>query len=139
MIFKDTWEAVIAGMKPVTRRLKRPGEFLKVDTVFTKRHSIKYQVGREYAIQKNYREKAVGKFRITRIREEALQEISGRDCMAELGWIPVAYGESAARDAFKALWNGLHKKGDRWEDNLAVWVLNFELVEPEGGFGMSFH
>lgn len=30
-------------------------------------------------------------------------------------------------------------RGDRWEDNPAVWVLNFELVEPEGGFGMSFH
>jgi len=34
-----------------------------------------------------------------------------------------------SREAFRALWNGIHKKrGARWADNPEVWVLEFEAL-----------
>jgi hypothetical protein len=62
------------------------------------------------------------RIRITAIRQERLQDMSEADARAE--------GVASVED-YKALWTRINgkTKGARWEDNPAVWVLTFEMVQ----------
>lgn len=77
-----------------------------------------------------------GRIKITRIRAEQLQNISGADAVAEgidlyqSGRFWILSRDDNAVLAYMTLWNSLHtKKGTRWEDNPEVWVIEFELVD----------
>lgn len=72
--------------------------------------------------------------RITDVRVERLQDISGADARAEgayrTDW-QYDNGEccDTDREAFSRLWNHIHGAG-AWDDNPWVWVLSFEMVKP---------
>jgi len=147
MIFKQC-QQVLDGTKTQTRRLVKEGEQL-ADAAWgydsptvLKWYRIKWAVGRTYAVQPGRGKKAVGRIRITGIRREWLIDILPGDTLAE-GIMPICneYGPRwyqasgiegefiTSREAFRALWNGIHKKrGARWADNPEVWVLEFEAL-----------
>lgn len=138
MIFKDELcQAVLDGNKTQTRRLVRVEERYisngAIPATVYAWHKIKWQVGRTYAIQPGRGKKAVGRFRLTEIRQERLQDIDEAGAIAEgvqrgkwykAGDLSVFF---SAREMFGALWDSIHRKGDRWVDNPEVWVLEFEL------------
>jgi hypothetical protein len=133
MIFHKTWRQVLGGTKTQTRRLVKEGDYgwacgdngklppdlrLMHSTVHQANHRLRWARGNTYAVQPGRGKKSVGRFRLTGIRWERLQEISGRDVMAEGCW---------TGDEFIRLWDSIHRKGNRWADNRPVWVLEFEL------------
>lgn len=72
------------------------------------------------------------------VRVERLQEISRADAKAE-GFLPGANGLESwggqsygnAQLAYRAYWESLNvKRGDSWESNPWVWVVEFERVTP---------
>jgi hypothetical protein len=83
---------------------------------------------------------------ITNIRVERLQDISEEDCQAEgvkwqwNGECEECYQWSVsgdkksdewfdqAEDCYKNLWDSIHKKENKWEDNPWVWVIEFKRV-----------
>jgi hypothetical protein len=74
--------------------------------------------------------------RITDIRVERVQEITGADCKAEgiNSFVhPVAdYYEASQRDGYQRLWDSINaKRGYGWDLNPWVWVIKFERVERE--------
>ena len=94
-----------------------------------------------------------GRFRITKIRRERLQEISVEDAKAEgvslralygldyipgfrkLGddrWFNDEHRVSDYRGAFAQLWDELHRKQD-WFANPEVWVLEIEPIGATDG------
>jgi len=83
-----------------------------------------------------------GRIRLLGIWRESLQDISGPSAIAEgvvllpktlplEEMIPELREEyhRVAIKLFAELWDRLHPKGKRWEDNPEVWVLEFRLVE----------
>lgn len=83
----------------------------------------KWVIGNTYAVQPGRGQKAVGRIRITGIRQERVQDITYPDAIAEGG-----HDILACRD-YMRLWNKIHTKpGETWTDNPLVWVLSFELV-----------
>ena len=91
-----------------------------------------WQTGKTYAIQSGRGKKGDGRFRITSIRKERVQDINCKDCIAE-GVTTKARGHNAGLHLivqFSRLWASLHKKrGARWEDNPEVWVLEIESID----------
>ena len=80
--------------------------------------------------------------RITDIRVERLQDISGKDAKAEgllSKYIPTDgftwYGHDGknwtlgAKNAFKTLWQSING-ADSWDSNPFVWVVEFERIKP---------
>lgn len=149
MIFQHTWKQVLDGTKTQTRRLVKPGEgfnafpsgWIKDVRVYPDLplpHSmigkIKWAVGRDYAVQPGRGKKAVGRIRITGIRQERVQDITTADAIAE--GVPeqtATYTHPVYRSlsvaAYAKLWDAIHTKpGETWNDNPSVWVLEFELV-----------
>ena len=151
MIFR-LWQQVLDGTKTQTRRQVKPGEeyndwgfeqdgmhmgeVLKAGyrPLFS-RHG-KWIVGRTYAVQPGSGRPAVGRIRITNIRQERLQDISEDDVLAEgvglqawaFSWPRTDHWPRTA--GYAQLWNSIYTKpGTRWQDNPLVWVLEFELVE----------
>lgn len=116
--------------------------------VVWRKGKIKWQVSRTYAVQPGRGQPAVGRIRLTGIRAEHVTDISEEDALAE-GCEPGPWEETTirpgvathalvfkvrkpARVVFAELWDTIHTKpGTRWDDNPAVWVLEFELVEEE--------
>jgi hypothetical protein len=137
MIFKNTYEEVLAGIKTQTRRLCRSTtDFQNVhnDQVgeVVRSGRLLWRVGRTYAIQAGRGIPGLGRIRLLRIRAEQLCEISAEDCMAEglITFLREAEAVIDLRHQFQMLWDGIHAlRGERWVDNPAVWVLAFEL-EP---------
>jgi hypothetical protein len=161
MIFQHTWQQVLDGSKTQTRRISKPGEELRdmpvaalvqypavvtftISSVFhwnwTPKPRVKWQVGRTYAVQPGRGKKAVGRIRLTGIRQERVQDITEDDARAEGCHIDAdVTGEPFggydvavvwARTVYAHLWDAIHNKcGERWADNPLVWVLTFELVE----------
>jgi hypothetical protein len=144
MIFKHTWKKVLTGKKTQTRRLVNEGERLltydrlgfphEVLEGGIRRERLKWQVGKSYAVQPGRGKKALGRIRLTGIRRERLQDILGEDARAELGWTnesqPYPCRDLTARQCFMELWDEIHqKRGNRWQDNPEVWVLEFEVVD----------
>ena len=135
MIFKDTHRYVLDSTKTQTRRLKKSGDYIHViGPLFQeviRNGRLLWRVGRTYAIQPSRGKKAVGRIVLNAIRKEQLQDISAEDCIAE-GLISHHREHAAVADLkqqFKMLWNGIHTlKGQRWNDNPEVWILEFDLV-----------
>jgi len=127
MLFQGTHHQVQDGSKTQTRRPVRPGEYAifsigtdKILSVIGANGHLKWQVGKNYAIQPGRGQKAVGRTPpLTEIRLESLRDISPADCRAE--------GISAvlARFAYEQLWDSLYGKPYRWQDRPMVWVLDW--------------
>ena len=69
---------------------------------------------------------------ITDVRVERLQEIDHEACFAE-GIISRFHPDHNKEadliiEDFKSLWNSIHKKEHRWEDNDWVWVRSFRVI-----------
>jgi len=86
---------------------------------------VKYEVGRTYAVQPGRGKKAVGRIEITKIRRERLQKIEPHEFKLE--GMPTAAPAEVLW--FIGLWDGMHRKPYRWEDNPEVWVLDFKCIE----------
>lgn len=155
MIFQHTISQVLDGTKTETRRLVKRledgtfvprGELLTypggIPTVVVNgthlmdKRRVKWQVGKTYAVQPGRGQKAVGRIRITAIRQERLQDISKDDAVAEgcheSWWGREDYERQSARSMFSMfseVWDDIHTKPNtRWNDNPLVWALQFELV-----------
>jgi hypothetical protein len=95
MIFQHTIDAVLAGHKTQTRRLWKP-EYIKrlflipnydtdekgLEAVYNGNRP-QWVVGNTYAIQPARGQKAVGRFKVTRLRHEDVRMISEADVQAE--------------------------------------------------------
>lgn len=163
MIFKQIPE-ILEGRKTQTRRVCKEDERLYwkpqiglgvsaiYEVLVLPRLSIKWQVGRTYAVVPKRGQPAVWwyidgngawaeprdlrevnglrqtsgwqplRIRILSIRREPLQAISEADAKAE--------GVESV-EAYRALWESINGKteGARWADNPWVWVLTFEPVK----------
>lgn len=148
MIFRQ-WREVLSGAKTQTRRLVRPDEkyhsYLGEVQVPSPRHAFgwraKWAVGKTYAVQPGRGKPAVGRIRITAIRQERVQEITTQDALAEgvghdyinAGGTTGLAGLLACKfviEEYAGLWDSIYTaSGTRWADNPLVWVLVFELVE----------
>ena len=152
MIFSNGLDDKVRdGSKTQTRRLVKEDDYtwrnalsLEISSVCDQYNRLKWKVGKTYAIQSGRGKKGDGRFRITKIRKERLQDISEEDCRAEGIIVPPAHGrfvcviegQTSSRyimpspiPYFAELWNSIHKKKDtRWEDNPLVWVLELENV-----------
>ncbi len=137
MQFIHTWEAVLAGKKTQTHRLTQPedvgvqaadGSFAEV----RRGGRVHYAVGREYAVQPGRRARQVGRIKLWRIERQHVQDITLQQAIEEGVWSEERSAQGDYRAAFAAMWNQIHSKaGTRWEDNPAVWVLHFELVQKQ--------
>lgn len=167
MQFGHTCDLVMSGVKTQTRRVQQPGDvsfvkplpddkiYLRDDesiilirpdeyreiTLVRNNGRVKYQVGKQYAVQPGRGRKAGGRILLTGIRSERVQDITNEDALAEgvlpypatppLYYVPKT-GVSASNpiDAYAELWDTIHTRpGERWSDNPLVWVLVFRLVE----------
>ena len=141
MLFKpELAEAILRGEKTESRRLKRAGDKLvhsawgveHAPAVVTAEGRMRWIVGKTYAIQPGRGKKAIGRFLLVALREEQLQEIIQKGAVAE-GWpkhselFPTINTRDKALRWFKSLWDNINKKGARFADNPAVWVLTFDL------------
>ena len=137
MIFSNGLDDKVRdGTKTQTRRLVKSGDTHFAEFFEGAIHGVqsngrlKWEVGKTCAIQPKRGVKGNGRFRITKIRKENVQKINCKDCTAE-GITTKEKGHDAGvhlREQFVALWNSLHPKGKRWENNPLVWVLEIENV-----------
>ena len=141
---RENAEMVMAGRKTQTRRpvkawwtvndrdwhqLPGYGQRGSLDAVIdctvsifpTEKHRIKWQVGKDYAVQPGRGKHAIGRMCITNIRQERAGDISEADAIAE-GFDGV--------QGFIDIWTALYGK---WTPEQAVWVLDFELVNGSEG------
>lgn len=134
MIFKETHH-LIPERKWQTRRPVKPGEHAimslddptKIFSVIGANGRLKWQVGKDYAIQPGRGKKSIGRTPpILAIRREGLQEISLKDLQAEMGQPGWGWGLVYF---FIELWDGLYRKPHRWEDDPDVWVLDWANKE----------
>jgi hypothetical protein len=66
---------------------------------------------------------------VKKIRVQRLQSISLADMEAEGAKM---HTEDGTRGAFRGLWNEINaKRGFPWEDDPWVWVVDFELKNPD--------
>jgi hypothetical protein len=140
MIFQETWQMILDGSKTQTRRLVHGdrdliwatsgGQIVSVARWNAQGSALRiiWEVGRTYAVRSSRGKKAVARIKITRIRQQHLQEISIEDAEAE--GLYCGDQQYANVSNFIVLWQQIHTKpGTRWQDNPAVWALDFELVE----------
>jgi len=146
MLFKPVLiDAIEADNKTQTRRVVKDGEYAiyspqgDIVAIRTRLRNgktrLKWRVGRTYAICPGRGKSQVGRFLLTGIRREGLQDISDYDALAE----GVEWGEplklvngtvfrARPRVQFGLLWETINGP-QSWHDNPAVWVLEFEYVE----------
>jgi len=71
---------------------------------------------------------------ITDVRVEKLQEITDEDAKAEGVDVDKVFSPDSGHigkcywTKFRELWNSIHKKEHRWEDNPWVWVISFKRL-----------
>jgi len=90
MIFQHTHELVCAGTKTQTRRIQKPWQVLmrfdrsgELFVCDTRTGRPQWAVGKTYAVQPGRGKSAIGRIRITGIREQDVREISDADVRAE--------------------------------------------------------
>ena len=147
MLFKPALiDEIKAGRKTQTRRVVKAnemvwtrsgvdGSILEVTMSNKSCNRMKWRRGQDYAVCTGRGKKQVGRIKITSIRKERLQDISGSDARAE-GIIvtPSELGSHSYAPAFyigkfRRLWDTINTKiGIRWECNPDVWVLEFEYL-----------
>lgn len=130
MIFRQI-DAVLTGEKTQTRRLVGSDHWgIEGQQVITNGR-LKWQVGKDYAVQPGRSKPSVGRIGITAIRKERLQEIAVEDCIAE-GLSTTLRGQAAVSnlsEQFMYLWNDIHGlPGARWQDDPDVWVVEFMVL-----------
>lgn len=148
MIFTpEHTEKVLAGTKTQTRRLQQPGDEAVRDkdgrivavTRLDKngRRRLLYHVDFSYAACPGRGKRGMGRFTITAIRDQCIQDITEEDARAE-GVEPAAdhrgYPSGRAawartyRAGFTRVWNVINgrKAAHRFEANPKVWALTFE-------------
>ena len=129
------------------------GPFVMIQTHFTPcvrtaRGRIKYRVGRDYAVRPGRTAKGIPGLRqvITDIREQQLQDISEKDCLAEgiceypdaegfpwgwpwAGWKEGHWLYQTPQAAYYAMWNGVNGKNKRLgaDQNPVVFAYTFRL------------
>jgi len=69
---------------------------------------------------------------VTDVRVQRLQEISGNDVAAEMGWPPCNRGPECpcARNMFRPAWDRIYGKRATWASNPWCWAITFRKVEP---------
>ena len=125
MIFRHTWQKVLAGQKTQTRRLARDFDRLWTveqegktpQKVLWRGDRVKWRTGRSYAVQPGRGQQAVARIRLLDIRYELLGHISEDEARAE--------GFASLTD-FQNVWRKMHGHYDRAQP---VWVLEFRLVD----------
>src|SRR5687767_14096313 len=126
MIFtQEHINLILSHRKTQTRRVCKPTESLVTSALHpyvATDSTVKWQVGRAYAIQPGRGAKAVGRIEIVAIRQEKLQNISYEDVMREGYPADDAHhhGEKYYRayNQFVEAWDSINKrKGTRWQDN----------------------
>jgi uncharacterized protein YhfF len=145
MIFQHTHELVMAGRKTATRRvfahdtivldaygfamLRRTFDDAAAELeprhpvldVGTVGRGLKWRVGNTYAVQPGRGKRAIGRIRVTGLRVERLQTLTHEDALAE---------GVASVEEYAALWDAIHsKRGERWDDDPLVIVIQFELMK----------
>ena len=151
MIFKQ-WEQVVGLKEPPkgqTRRPVKPHEYAPFAVhcgdsaveygAVMRGGRKKWQVGRTYAVQRPDK-KSMGRFLLTKIRREPLQDISLADMIAEgvgptlAQRYPFRYRNRLYYE-FEELWESIYRQtkyrylGYRWKDNPDVWVLEWPPME----------
>lgn len=126
-------QKIVNGTKIETRRVAKTGEThngLWYDMVMSPGGRIKWQTGRDYAVQPGrgkpcYIHNGMPlRIKILSIHREPLQAISRTDVIAE--------GISGAGGVgdYRNLWDSINKQpGTRWDDNPYVWVIKFEVLK----------
>lgn len=143
-------QAIVDGHKTETRRIVKPNETISDDgcIVYDKRGRVKWRVGQVYRICPGRGKKGVARIEIVSLKKSPVKAMTVGDALAEGIKRVDLMGRSAytsgmgdggfypfALHAFMSLWNSINKgKGQRWEDNPMVWVVQFRyvgLVLPE--------
>lgn len=130
MIFRETYRAVLDRSKTQTRRPAAFGQGLRRFDDGTKaiynqlsKRAV-YSVGRDYAVQAGGDRPALGRIRISDLREQLLQDISVADAIAE-GFGP----QETALLRFVRAWQSMYAGGRYdWGRNPRVFVVEFELI-----------
>jgi hypothetical protein len=147
MIFTpEHTEKVLAGAKTQTRRLQQPGDeavrdkdgrIVAVTRIGKRGRRLLYHVDFGYAACPGRGKRGMGRFTITAIRDQCVQDITEEDARAE-GVEPAAdhrgYPSGRAawvrtyRAGFARTWNAINGRsgGHRFEANPKVWALTFE-------------
>jgi hypothetical protein len=156
MIFRQ-WHQVLGGLKTQTRRLVKEGDYVwcypfkslgcdgvlerRIEMVVAANRRLRWEVGKTYAVQPERGKKSMGRVKLLSIRRERLQDISGEDAIAEgcgAEGLSVPAEKCIALRTFRELWRSIYpsnqsKRGDRWQDNPEVWVLEMECVQDLRG------
>jgi len=128
MIFNQTADLVLMGVKTQTRRPAKPHDRITIYKASKNRwvkclfnnqmNRSRYQVGKTYAVQVGRGRKGIGRILVTNLRLEHLEAISHADAIAE-GFMSV--------DEFKETWDRLYPRA--LITNPKVVVIEFELVK----------
>lgn len=134
-----TW---INGERPAPERAHRPYR-LTYSQICHADGSVRYEVGKTYAVQPGRGKHAVARIKIVSLWREHVQEISPQDVYYEGIRCADFFASSAMRsvkgatlygqahvEAYAKLWNSIHvKTAHRWGANPLVVCIEFVLVD----------
>jgi len=115
-------------VKPGEDAIMSIADATKIFSVIGANGRLKWQVGKDYAIQPGRGKKSIGRTPpIEAIRRERLLSISVDDLVAE--GCPFIMEDERMLDWFLELWNSLYRKPHRSKDDPDVWVLDWANKE----------
>lgn len=155
MIFSQ-WKLVLNGKKTRTRRRVKPGELAQMcygnvcdklvkfgdlddfcgqdlKAVRMASGRLKWRCDKDYAVQPKRARPSVGRFTLSYLTVERLQDLTVQEALAEgypYSWPPPVELRDTAPNPiiwYAMLWNQINDRtGHRWLDNPLVWVLGWE-------------